>query len=351
MNEVDRAARDHQALSPKGMGGLTPVPLPALLEVTGLTRYFNVSAGFFGKARRVHAVEDVTLSIAPGETLGLVGESGCGKSTLGRTMLRLIEPTSGRITLQGQDITRLPAAELRKARRQMQFIFQDPFSSLDPRMTVREIVAEPLRIHRLCSDRASELVTIRRLLDRVGLKVEALDRYPHEFSGGQRQRIGVARALAVEPAFIVCDEPLSALDVSIQAQIINLLLDLRESLGVGYLFISHDLEVVRYISHRVAVMYLGRIMEIGPTRQLTERRLHPYTRALLSAAPVAEPGRKQQRLLLTGDVPSPLTPPKGCPFHPRCPRHVPGTCDAEVPALREVDVGSAHRVACYFPGD
>lgn len=328
-----------------------PDALPqALVEVTGLTRYFNVSSGYFGANRLVHAVEDVTLSIALGETLGLVGESGCGKSTLGRTMLRLIEPTRGQIRLRGQDITHLAARELRRIRRQMQIIFQDPFSSLDPRMTIREIIAEPLRIHRLCADRDSEALAIRRLLDRVGLKLDALDRYPHEFSGGQRQRIGVARALAVEPAFIVCDEPLSALDVSIQAQIINLLLDLRESLGVGYLFISHDLEVVRYVSHRVAVMYLGRIMEIGPTRLIVERRLHPYTQALLSAAPVADPDHKRSRLLLHGDVPSPLSPPSGCPFHPRCPRFTPGLCDSAVPDLRELEPGSGHRVACHLPG-
>lgn len=329
----------------------TPAPTTPLIEVAGLTRHFVVTSGWFTKGKVLHAVEDVTFNIAPGETLGLVGESGCGKSTLGRTLLRLIEPTRGQIRLKGRDITQLTAGELRKIRRQMQIIFQDPFSSLDPRMTIREIIAEPLRIHRICADRASELNAIRKLLDRVGLKAETLDRYPHEFSGGQRQRIGVARALAVEPTFIVCDEPLSALDVSIQAQIINLLLDLRDSLQVGYLFISHDLEVVRYVSHRIAVMYLGRIVEIGPTASVAKLPLHPYTRALLSAAPIADPGMRRQRQLLSGDVPSPISPPSGCPFHPRCPRSVAGTCDVELPLLREAGVGAEHWAACHFPGE
>ncbi|MGE5783953.1 MAG: ABC transporter ATP-binding protein [Myxococcales bacterium] len=324
---------------------------PALIRVEGLVRQFEVSSGWFGATRVVQAVSDVSLSIAASETLGLVGESGCGKSTLGRTMLRLIEPTRGRIYLKGRDITRLSARELRPLRRQMQFIFQDPFSSLDPRMTVGEIIAEPLRIHRLHSERSAEKQAVHVLLDQVGLKADAINRFPHEFSGGQRQRIGVARALAVEPELIVCDEPLSALDVSIQAQIINLLLDLRGSLGLAYLFISHDLEVVRYFSHRIAVMYLGRLVELGPTALVTDLRLHPYTRALLGSAPVASPGAKRERILLQGDVPSPLKPPGGCPFHPRCPRHHAGICDKLTPELRELTPGAGHLVACHFPGE
>jgi oligopeptide/dipeptide ABC transporter ATP-binding protein len=315
-----------------------------------------VGQGLFGRGQTVHAVEDVSLSIAPGETLGLVGESGCGKSTLGRTLLRLIEPTSGTIRVEGRDITHLSPKELRPLRRRMQVIFQDPFSSLDPRMTIRETLAEPLRIHKLCNSRNEETATIGALLDQVGLKPEALDRYPHEFSGGQRQRVGVARALAVRPAFIVCDEPLSALDVSIQAQIINLLLNLRDTHQVSYLFISHDLEVVRFISHRIAVMYLGRIIEVGPSQAVATARLHPYTRALLGAAPIAEPGAApKRRLLLEGDVPSPLAPPSGCAFHPRCSRAVTGKCDREIPKLASVascaNPREQHLVACHFPGE
>lgn len=325
---------------------------PAIVEVEELTRRFIIGEGLFGRGHCVHAVENVSLRIAPGETLGLVGESGCGKSTLGRTLLRLIEPTSGKIRLDGQDITKLPLKALRPLRKRMQIIFQDPFSSLDPRMTIRETLTEPMRIHRLNSSRDEERTALARLLDRVGLKQEALDRYPHEFSGGQRQRIGVARALAVEPGFIVCDEPLSALDVSIQAQIINLLLELRDTLNVSYLFISHDLEVVRFISHRIAVMYLGRIVELGPAEGVARARLHPYTRALLGAAPIAEPGAApKQRQLLQGDVPSPISPPSGCAFHPRCSRAVAGKCDREIPQLIERTGRANHQVACFFPYD
>jgi oligopeptide transport system ATP-binding protein len=326
--------------------------VPAIVETEHLTRHFVVGQGLFGRGQCLHAVEDVSLRIAPGETLGLVGESGCGKSTLGRTLLRLIEPTSGTIRVDGRDITTLPPKVLRPLRRRMQIIFQDPFSSLDPRMTIRETLIEPMRIHRLYASREEERQALLGLLDRVGLKEEALDRYPHEFSGGQRQRIGVARALTVEPGFIVCDEPLSALDVSIQAQIINLLLELRDTLNVSYLFISHDLEVVRFISHRIAVMYLGRIVEVGPAEQVASLRLHPYTKALLGAAPIAEPGAApKRRVLLEGDVPSPLAPPQGCAFHPRCSRAVRGKCDQAIPQLVELSSQSAHQVACYFPGN
>jgi oligopeptide/dipeptide ABC transporter ATP-binding protein len=328
---------------------MTQQDVQPIVEIEKLTRRFVVGQGLFGRGKRVHAVENVSLAIAPGETLGLVGESGCGKSTLGRTLLRLIEPSSGRIRLDGQDITTLSTKKLRPLRRRMQIIFQDPFSSLDPRMTIRETLTEPMRIHRLYASVDEERAALNHLLDRVGLKQEALDRYPHEFSGGQRQRIGIARALAVEPGFIVCDEPLSALDVSIQAQIINLLLDLRDKLNVSYLFISHDLEVVRFISHRIAVMYLGRIVELGPTEHVARNRLHPYTKALLGSAPIAEPGAKpKHRILLEGDVPSPLAPPSGCAFHPRCSRAVLGKCDREVPELVQLSGRPNHQVACFF---
>ena len=331
-------------------GHASSVPSVPVIEAINLTRHFVVGQGLFGHGHLVHAVEDVSIAVAPGETLGLVGESGCGKSTLGRTLIRLIEPTRGRICVEGRDITHLRTDELRPLRRRMQIIFQDPFSSLDPRMTIRETLLEPIRIHRLHGDKASQETAVHQLIERVGLKPEILGRYPHEFSGGQRQRIGVARALSVQPRFIVCDEPLSALDVSIQAQIINLLLDLRDTLNVSYLFISHDLEVVRYISHRIAVMYLGRIVEIGPAESVATRRLHPYTQALMGAAPIAEPGAPpRRRVVLAGDVPSPLDPPSGCAFHPRCSRAKLGKCDREVPTL-QTDGDSAHQVACFYPG-
>jgi oligopeptide/dipeptide ABC transporter ATP-binding protein len=321
-----------------------------LVATDKLTKYFAVRRGPLGRTTDVvRAVDGVSLRVKRGETLGLVGESGCGKSTLGRLILRLIEPTFGRVVYEGRDIVPLTQAQLRPLRRKMQIIFQDPYASLNPRMTVRDIVGEAIRIHKLAATKADEEARIAELLRKVGLRPEVMNRYPHEFSGGQRQRIGIARALAVEPEFIVCDEPISALDVSIQAQIVNLLMDLQDELGVAYLFISHDLNIVEHVSHRVAVMYLGKIVEMGPSASLYARAYHPYTRALLSAVPVADPTRKRLRVLLDGDVPSPLDPPAGCAFHPRCPRVVKGTCDRDAPPMGEVVLGSGHRVACFNP--
>jgi oligopeptide transport system ATP-binding protein len=320
-----------------------------LLRVENLATFYPIRQGLFGKLAFVRAVDGVTLHLLRAETLGLVGESGCGKSTLGRTILRLIEPTYGRILYDGQDVVAMKPDELRALRRRMQIIFQDPYSSLNPKMTVREIVGEALRIHRLVRGQAEEEKEVALLLDKVGLRRDAMTRYPHEFSGGQRQRIGIARALAVRPEFVVCDEPISALDVSIQAQIINLLQDLQDELGLAFLFIAHDLKVVEYVSHRVAVMYLGKIVETAKTAQLFEKRYHPYTRALLSAIPVPDPGQRRLRVLLEGEVPSPFSPPTGCAFHPRCPRREKGKCDKETPELAELVPGSNHRVACFFP--
>lgn len=300
-----------------------------------------------GKGRaELRAVDGVSLDVHPGETLGLVGESGCGKSTLGRLLLRLHDPTSGRIYFEGEDITELGQTALRPFRRRMQIIFQDPYSSLNPRMTVRAAIAEPLRVHGLVSSRSEEEGRITDLLERVGLRPEHMRRYPHEFSGGQRQRIGIARALAVSPRFIVADEPVSALDVSIQAQIVNLLGDLQAELGLSFLFIAHDLHVVEHVSRRVAVMYLGRVVELATSAQIYARPRHPYTQALLSAAPEADPTAEKRRLILQGDVPSPLDPPEGCAFHPRCPIAKKGLCDREVPSLRRVEDG--HEVACHL---
>jgi oligopeptide transport system ATP-binding protein len=320
-----------------------------LLEVEALTKFFPVSRGWLARPGLVRAVDDVSFYVRHGETLGLVGESGCGKTTLGRTLLRLVEPTFGRIVFDGRDITPLSQSELRPLRRRMQIIFQDPYSSLNPRLTVQATVGEALIVHKLVRTREEAEARVVSLLGKVGLGPEVMRRYPHQFSGGQRQRIGIARALAVQPDFIVCDEPLSALDVSIQAQIINLLLDLQEEFRLSYLFISHDLKVVEYLSHRVAVMYLGRLVEIGPVKPLYTKRHHPYTRALLSAVPVPDPEHRRLRILLEGDVPSPLHPPPGCPFHPRCPRPIVGRCDRELPPLVELDPGSHHRVRCHNP--
>ncbi|MEZ4226908.1 MAG: dipeptide ABC transporter ATP-binding protein [Polyangiaceae bacterium] len=324
-------------------------PRRPLLQVERLSKLFPVKKGLLGRTRWVRAVDGVSLYVRHGETLGLVGESGCGKSTLGRTLLKLLEPTYGRIVFDGKDITPMSSGQLRPLRRRMQIIFQDPYSSLNPRMTVQSIVGEALQIHKLVKDRSEEEARVEALLRRVGLRPEAMKRYPHEFSGGQRQRIGIARALAVEPEFIVCDEPISALDVSIQAQIVNLLLDLQDEYKLSFLFISHDLKVVEYMSHRVAVMYLGKLVEVAPAAMLYEKRLHPYTRALLSAIPVPDPSKRRLRVLLEGDVPSPIDPPPGCAFHPRCPRAEKGKCDTETPLLQELEKGSRHRVACFHP--
>ncbi len=317
-----------------------------LLAVEGLTKHF-------AERRAVlRAVEDVSLAIAPGETVSLVGESGCGKSTLGRTILRLHEPTAGRIVFEGQPIERLSQRRLRPLRRHMQMIFQDPYASLNPRMTVGEILEEPLVIHGL-GDAARRQARVQELLDVVGLRREVAARYPHEFSGGQRQRIGVARALAVAPRFIVADEPLSALDVSIQAQIVNLLVDLQRERSLTYLFISHDLKIVQHLCDRVAVMYLGRVVEEAPATALYARPLHPYSIALLSAVPEMDPEKKRLRIILEGDVPSPSSPPSGCPFHPRCPLYAkkdrPEICRQTPPPLAERATG--HRAACHFAGE
>jgi oligopeptide transport system ATP-binding protein len=322
---------------------------PPLVRAERITKVFSVGRSLFKAPEILHAVTDVSLTIRPGEILGLVGESGSGKTTLGRTILRLVEPTVGRLVFDGMEITHKTEKELRPLRRRMQIVFQDPYSSLDPRMTVGETLAEPFEIHRLLPSRADIDSKVAALLEQVGLPAAAAKRFPHEFSGGQRQRIGIARALATEPNFVVCDEPVSALDVSIQAQIVNLLLDLQEKYRLAYLFVSHDLKIVEYVSQRVAVMYLGRIVELAPTASLFEKRHHPYTRALVSAIPVADPAKRRLRIVLEGEPASPLSPPTGCAFHPRCPRAVRGTCDVEIPTLRELEPRSRHRVACWNP--
>jgi oligopeptide/dipeptide ABC transporter ATP-binding protein len=319
-----------------------------LVQVDKLSKLYQVRGGLFAKPRFIHAVDGVSFHIRRGETLGLVGESGSGKSTLGRTLLRLTEPTLGRVFFDGAEITRMRADDLRTMRQRMQIIFQDPYASLNPRMTVRDIVGEGITIFRLAPGLREADAMIAAVLEKVGLGREVLGRYPHEFSGGQRQRIGIARALAVRPDFIVCDEPVSALDVSVQAQVMNLLEQIQEELGVSLLFISHDLRAVQYTSHRIAVMYLGRIVEIGPTADVASKRLHPYTRALFSAIPSLDPDGKR-RLVLTGEPPSALAVPRGCGFFSRCPKAEKGKCDVEVPTLLEVTPGEHHRVACFYP--
>jgi oligopeptide/dipeptide ABC transporter ATP-binding protein len=320
----------------------------ALVAVEHVKKYFPIRKGVLGReVARVHAVDDVTLAVGEGETLGLVGESGCGKSTLGRCVVRLLEPTDGDIVFQGRSIGKLGAHSLRPLRRQMQMIFQDPYASLNPRKRVGTIVSDPLRIHGI-GDRASRKKQVEELLEAVGLSPEHYNRFPHEFSGGQRQRIGVARALALRPKLVVADEPVSALDVSIQAQMINMLEELQEEFSLTYIFIAHDLGVVRHVSDRIAVMYLGKLVELSPAEELYERPIMPYTEALLSAVPIPDPDLSEQRerIVLQGDVPSPIDPPPGCRFHPRC-RYATEICSEVEPPL--TDYGNGHLAACHHP--
>jgi oligopeptide/dipeptide ABC transporter ATP-binding protein len=318
---------------------------PVVLAIDNLTKHFPVRSGFLGRTvAQVRAVDGVSLHIRQGETLGLVGESGSGKSTVGKAVLRLLDATAGRIALHGEDITQLSGQALRDARRKMQMIFQDPYASLNPRLTTGDIIMEPLENFEQLS-RAQRRERAGELLDRVGLRREALKRYPHEFSGGQRQRLGVARALALNPSLIVADEPVSALDVSVQAQVLNLLMRLQREFNLAYLFISHDLGVVEHISHRVAVMYLGQLVEVADKETLFADARHPYTEALLSAVPIPDPTLKRKRIILSGDVPSPINPPSGCRFHTRCP-YAEARCKVEIPAMRELSPG--HSVACHL---
>ena len=324
---------------------------PVLLRVDELAKVYTVRRGLLGRKKQLaHALAGVSLDLKKGETLGVVGESGSGKSTLGKAIVRLVEPTYGRIVFDGVDITHLPDKRLIPFRKRMQIVFQDPYSSLNPRMIVRELVGEGLQLFRLA--KGTELSDrVGAALARVGLGMDMLDRYPSELSGGQRQRVAIARTLAVEPELVICDEPTSALDVSVQAQILNLLSEIQSDSNVAYVFISHDLRVVELMSHRMAVLYLGKIVEMGPSHDVAERRLHPYTRALFDASPVLGPGVDgKTRLLLKGEPPSANAPPSGCAFHPRCPRAETGKCDLEAPPLRSVKDNLAHQVACFFPG-
>jgi peptide/nickel transport system ATP-binding protein len=322
----------------------------ALVDLENVTKHFPVKHGVFSRARgKVHAVEDVTLSVQKGETLGIVGESGCGKSTTARLMLRLLDPTAGTIRFEGRDITRLSQRRLRPLRREMQMIFQDPYASLNPRKTVEQIVAQPYAVHGGIKSREAKQ-RVKSLLEVVGLSREHSSRYPHEFSGGQRQRIGIARAMALHPKLIVCDEPVSALDVSVQAQILNLLRALQGEFDLTYVFISHDLSVMRQICTRIAVMYLGRVVELAESERIFERPRHPYTAALIAAVPrISADGQRRERVVVGGDVPSPVDPPSGCVFHPRCPRFHAGHCDVVEPELEPTPGEPSHVAACHYP--
>ncbi|MCI7814517.1 MAG: dipeptide ABC transporter ATP-binding protein [Lachnospiraceae bacterium] len=317
-----------------------------LLQVEDLKMYFPIKSGFFSKPKVLKAVDNVNFSIQKGETMGLVGESGCGKTTVGRTILRLYNPTGGKIVYGGEDLTHLSDKEMFPYRKKMQMIFQDPYTSLDPRMTVGSIIEAPLKVHNLYQGKDRE-DRVRELIQMVGLKPDHINRYPHEFSGGQRQRIGIARALAVEPEFIVCDEPISALDVSIQAQVINILEEFQEKFHFSYLFISHDLSMVRHISNKVGVMYLGHLIEYASVEEMYQNMQHPYTKSLLSAVPIADPKKaaESQRVVLQGDVPSPINPPSGCPFRTRCP-YAKKVCEEQVPQLKKLN--EDHMVACHL---
>lgn len=323
-------------------------PSEKLVEVKGLKKYFPIKGGVLGRiVGYVYAVDDVSFYVLPGETLGLVGESGCGKTTVGRCVLRLIEPTAGEIDFEGTNILDLDNNEMRKLRREMQIVFQDPYASLNPRMTIKQIVGEPLLINKIARGTELEKMVLNLLL-KVGLSEDHLNRFPHEFSGGQRQRIGIARALALNPKFMVLDEPTSSLDVSVQAQTLNILKDLQKEMNLTYLFISHNLSVIKHMSDRIAVMYLGKVVEMAEKRSLFKNQLHPYTQALFSAIPIPDPEVKQNRIILGGDVPSPVNPPSGCHFHPRCPSAMP-KCREEEPKLIELENG--HFVACYLVSD
>jgi oligopeptide/dipeptide ABC transporter ATP-binding protein len=320
-----------------------------ILQINNLVKYFPINGGILGKQiAKVHAVDDVTFTLEKGKTLGLVGESGCGKSTLGRTILRLIEPTSGSIIFEGKDITNISQKDLRPLRKEFQIVFQDPFASLNPRMSIKEILSEPFEIHNLYKNKNERLDKIVSLLKEVGLSPESIDRYPHEFSGGQRQRIGIARALSLNPKIIICDEPVSALDVSIQSQILNLMMDLRDKYKLSYIFIAHDLSVIEHISDNVAVMYLGKIVEYTSSENLYKNPLHPYTQALISSIPRHNIVEKRERQVLQGDIPSPINPPSGCRFHTRCP-FAKEICTNEVPNLKNLGTTeNPHLVSCHF---